>query len=78
MNIRLRAAIYTIGFLAMISAGAFSVLALASFGGIDPTLIFAILLIAFGVWTLYELMLSKLKFDDEIDAISKRIEERNK
>ena len=78
MNIRFKAAIYTVGLLAAISAGAFSVLALASFGGVDPTLIFAILLIAFGIWTLYELMLSKLKFDDEIDAISKRIEERLK
>ena len=78
MNIRLKAAIYTVGFLAAICAGAFSVVALATFGGVDPTLIFAILLIAFGVWTMYELMLSKLKFDDEVDAISKRIEERLK
>ena len=78
MNIRLKAAIYTVGLITAIGAGAFTVLALASFGGIDPNLIFAILLIAFGIWTMYELMLSKLKFDDEIDAISKRIEERMK
>ena len=78
MNIRLRAAVYTIGFLCCVGVGAISVVALATFGGVDPTLIFAILLIAFGIWTLYELMLSKLKFDDEIDAISKRIEERLK
>lgn len=78
MNIRLKAIIYTVGFLAAIGAGAFSVLALAAFGGVDPTLIFAILLVAFGVWTMYELMLSKLKFDEDIDAIEKRIEERLK
>jgi hypothetical protein len=78
MNIRLRAALYTIGFLCCVGAGAISVVALATFGGVDPTVIFAILLVGFGVWTLYELMLSKLKMDQEIDAIDRRIEERSK
>ena len=78
MNIRLRAAIYTVGMLAAIFAGAISVVALATFGGVDPTLVFAILLVGFGVWTLYELMLSKLKMDQEIDAIDRRIEQRSK
>jgi hypothetical protein len=78
MNIRLRAAIYTVGMLAAIFAGAISVVALATFGGVDPTLVFAILLVGFGVWTIYELMLSKLRFDKEIDKIQDRIEERLK
>ena len=78
MNIRLRAAIYTVGFLAAVCVGAFAVVALANIGGVDPTTLFALLLVGFGVWTMYELMLSKLKFDKEIDAIQERIEERLK
>lgn len=78
MNIKLKAAIYTVGMLAAICAGAFSVVALATFGGVDPMLLFTILFVAFGVWSIYELMLSKLKFDKEIDAIQERIEERLK
>ena len=76
MNIKLKAALYTVGFLAAVCAGAFAVVVLANIGGIDPTTLFALLLIGFGVWTMYELMLSKIKFDQEIDAINKRIEER--
>jgi hypothetical protein len=76
MNIRLRAAVYTVGFLAAVWAGAFAVVAIANLGGFDPEIVFAILLVAFGVYTMYQLMLSKIKFDDEIDAIEKRINER--
>lgn len=75
MNIKLRAAVYTVGFLAAVCLGAFAVVAISNFGGFDPSLLFAILLVAFGVYTIYQLMLSKIKFDDEIDAIEKRIKE---
>lgn len=78
MNIRLRAALYTVGMFAAIFAGAFSVVALSTFAGVDPTLIFAILVGAFLVWTIYELMLSKIKMDESIDEIEKRINERLK
>jgi len=76
MNIRLKAVIYTIGVFAAIAAGSFSVVALSAWGGIDPTLTFTILVGVFLVWTVYELMLSKLKIDDEIVEIQKRIDER--
>ena len=78
MNIRLKAAIYTIGVLASIFSGAFAVLVLANFLGTDATLIFTGLLGIFLVWTMYELVLSKLKMDESIqenmDDIRKRLE----
>ena len=78
MNIRLKAAIYTVGMFAAIFAGAFAVVAVANFLGTDAMTIFFILFGAFLVWTVYELMLGKLKIDENIDAIDKRIEERFK
>jgi membrane protein implicated in regulation of membrane protease activity len=78
MNIRLRAVIYTVGMFAAVAAGAFAVVALATFVSVDPTVIFSVLISVFLVWTVYGLMLSKLKMDDEIDAIDRRIEERSK
>jgi hypothetical protein len=76
MNIRLRAVIYTVGMFAAVTAGAFAVVALATFVGVDPSLMFAILLGGFLVWSVYGLMLSKLKIDDDLDEIQKRIDER--
>jgi hypothetical protein len=51
---------------------------LATFVSVDPTVIFSVLISVFLVWTVYGLMLSKLKMDDEIEAIQKRIDERSK
>ena len=78
MNIRLRAVIYTVGMFAAVAAGAFAVVVLATFVSVDPTVIFSVLISVFLVWTVYGLMLSKLKMDDEIEAIQKRIDERSK
>jgi uncharacterized membrane protein YfcA len=78
MNIRLRAVLHTIGMFACIFAGASAVVALSLLGGVDPTLIFTVIIGACLVWTVYELMLSKLKMDEEIDEIQKRIDERLK
>jgi hypothetical protein len=78
MNIRLRAVIYTVGMFAAVGAGAFAVVALATFISVDPTVIFSVLISVFLVWTVYGLMLSKLKMDDEIEEIQKRIDERSK
>lgn len=78
MNIRLRAAIYTIGMFAGIFASAFAVVAVANLLGTDAMTVFFILFGVFLIWTVYELMLGKLKIDENIDAIDKRIEERFK
>jgi len=78
MDIRLKAVIYTIGMFAAVTAGAFAVVAVSTFVSVDPTVIFSILVGVFLVWTVYGLMLSKLKMDDEIEAIQKRIDERSK
>ena len=78
MNIRLRAAIYTVGMFAAIFVGAFAVVAIANLLGTDAMNLFLILFGAFLVWTVYELMLGKLKIDENIDAIDRRIEERLK
>ncbi len=76
MNIHLKAAIYTLGMLAAVVTGACVVIALSVFGGVDPTTIFALLLMVFGIYTIYQLMLNKLKYDQELDAINDRIQER--
>jgi hypothetical protein len=77
MNIRLKAAIYTVGMLACIFSGAFVVLALANFFGTDITYIFTGIVGAVLVWTIYELMLSKIKMDESIkesiDAMQERL-----
>jgi uncharacterized membrane protein YfcA len=78
MNIRLRAAIYTVGMFAGVFAGAFAVVAVANLLGTDAMTVFFVLFGVFLVWTVYELMLGKLKIDENIDAIDKRIEERLK
>ena len=77
MNIRLRAAIYTIGMFAAMFAGAFAVVGISSLLGTDAMTVFFILFSVFLVWTVYELMLSKLKIDENIDAIDKRIQQRS-
>lgn len=78
MNIRLKAALYTVGVLASIFSGAFVVIALAHFFGTDASLVFAGLILIFLVYTMYELMLSKLKMEESIqesmDDIRKRLE----
>jgi dipeptide/tripeptide permease len=77
MNIKLKAALYTVGMLAAIFSGAFFVLALANFFGADITLIFACIIGAFLIWTIYELMLSKIRMDESIkesiDAMQERL-----
>lgn len=77
MNIRLKAAIYTVGFLAAIFSGAFFVLAIANFFATDATLIFTGMIGVFLIWTIYELMLSKIKMDESIkesiDAMQERL-----
>jgi hypothetical protein len=78
MNIRLRAAIYTVGMFAAIFSGAFAVVVIANLLGTDAMNLFLILFGVFLVWTVYELMLGKLKIDENIDAIDRRIEERLK
>ena len=78
MDIRLRAAIYTIGMFAAMFVGAFAVVGIANLLGTDAMTVFFVLFSAFLIWTVYELMLGKLKIDENIDAIDKRIEERFK
>ncbi len=76
MDIRLKAALYTVGWLAAIFSGAFVVVALAHFLGTDATLIFAGLLGVFLIWTMYGLMLSRLKMDESIQESMDNIRER--
>jgi hypothetical protein len=76
MDIRLKAALYTVGWLAAIFSGAFVVVALAHFFAADATLIFAGLLGVFLIWTMYGLMLSKLKMDESIQESMDNIRER--
>jgi CHASE1-domain containing sensor protein len=82
MNIKLKALLYTIGVLASIFSGAFVVVAIANFFSTDATLIFTCLLGLFLIWTIYELMLSKIKMDESIqesiEAMQKRIDDRLK
>jgi uncharacterized membrane protein required for colicin V production len=78
MDIRLKAALYTVGWLAAIFAGVFVVSALAHFFGTDATLIFAGLLGVFLIWTMYGLMLSRLKMDESIQESMDNIRERLK
>jgi len=78
MDIRLKAALYTVGWLAAIFAGVFVVSALAHFFAADATLIFAGLLGVFLIWTMYGLMLSKLKMDESIQESMDNIRERLK
>ena len=78
MNIRLKAAIYTIGVLAAIFSGAFAIVAIAHFFSADATLIFGCLIGLFLVYTMYELMLSKLKMDESIKESMDAIQERLK
>ena len=82
MNVKLKAAIYTVGMLAAIFSGAFVVLALANFFGTDITLVFTCIIGAFLIWTIYELMLSKIKMDESIqesiESMQKRIDDRLK
>jgi len=77
MNIRLRAALYTVGVIAAICAGVFVVTVLAHFLSTDVNVILAGAVGVFLIWTIYELMLSKLKMDDSIqesiDDIRKRL-----
>jgi hypothetical protein len=76
MDIRLKAALYTVGWLAAIFAGVFVVVSLAHFFAADATLIFAGLLGVFLIWTMYGLMLSRLKMDESIQESMDNIRER--
>jgi uncharacterized membrane protein len=78
MNIKLKAMLYTVGWLAAIFLGVLIVNSLATFFATDATLIFTGLLGIFLVWTMYSLMLSKLQMDESIQESMDDIRERLK
>jgi hypothetical protein len=78
MDIRFKAALYTVGWLAAVFAGVFVVSALAHFFATDATVIFAVLLGVFLIWIMYGLILSKLQMDESIQESMDDIRERLK
>jgi hypothetical protein len=78
MDIRLRAVLHTVGVFVTIFVGSLAIVTLSKFGGIDPALIFTIIISVFLVYTVYELILSRLKMYEEIQKIDERLKERTK